>query len=107
MKSQRTLQSLTALALVGGLSLTASAHGGTWLMIAAKHDGTLYCVNGGTTVATGVIGVSTRINVITDAGSAKTSKTYVNGSLKATLNGISTPIYHKYGTYRLNSGNGP
>jgi Carbohydrate binding module (family 35) len=91
-----------------GISLyqTKAANGGTWLMVAVKHDGTLYCVNGGTTVATGVIGVTERLNAVTDCGVAKTY-TYVNGSLKATLNNVTAPFYDKYGTYRLSSGNGP
>jgi hypothetical protein len=91
-----------------GVSLyqTKSVNGGTWLMVAVKHDGTLYTVNGGTTVATGVVGVTERLNTVTDCGVAKTY-TYVNGSLKATLNNVTAPFYDKYGTYRLGSGNGP
>jgi hypothetical protein len=91
-----------------GISLQQdkAANGGTWMMIAVDNDGTLYCVNPGTTIATGVVGVTVQINTITDAD-AKTTTAYVNGSKKATLNDISPPIYHKYGTYRLDSGKGP
>jgi hypothetical protein len=93
-----------------GVSLyqTKAANGGTWMMVAVRSDsgGTLYCVNPGTTVGSGVIGVTERLNAITDC-SAKTTKVYLNGSQKATLNNVTTPFYDKYGTYRLNSGNGP
>jgi hypothetical protein len=83
-----------------------AANGGTWSMIAAAHNGTLFVVNPGTTIASNVIGVSVKINTITDA-SAKTTKVYVNGSQKSELKDITPPIYHKYGSYRLDSGYGP
>jgi hypothetical protein len=87
---------------------TKAANGGTWMMVAVKSasSGTFYAVNPGSTVATGVIGVSIRLNAVTDC-SAKTTKVYSNGSLKATLNNVTAPFYDKYGTYRLDSGNGP
>jgi len=108
--STRQFEGMLKVVRMGGTGISVeqekSVTGGTWLMIAAKHDGSLYTVNGGTTIATGVIGNTVRINVITDC-SARTSKTYVNGSLKATLSNITLAQYHKYGAYRLNSGYGP
>src|ERR1043166_8652118 len=91
-----------------GISLkqTFQANNGAFLMIAIKSGGTLYDVHPGTTLATGVVGTTQRINTITDVGASKTYE-YVNGSLKNTLSGGSTPFYNKYGTYRLGSGNGP
>jgi hypothetical protein len=91
-----------------GISLkqTFQANNGAFLMIAVKTGGTLYDVQSGTTLASSIVGVSTRINTVTDVGGQKTYE-YVNGTLKHTLNGGSTPFYNKYGTYRLGSGNGP
>jgi hypothetical protein len=109
---QRQFQGNVKVTSLGGsgvsLYQTKAANGGTWMMVAVKSSsgGTLYCVNPGTTVATGVVGVTERLNAITDC-SAKTTKVYLNGSQKATLNNVTTPFYNKYGTYRLNSGNGP
>src|ERR1051325_8015483 len=91
-----------------GISLkqTFQANYGAFLMIAIKSGGSLYDVHSGVTLASGVVGVSTRVNTVTDVGASKTYE-YINGSLKNTLSGGSTPFYNKYGTYRLGSGNGP
>jgi hypothetical protein len=91
-----------------GISLkqTFQTNNGAFLMVAVKSGGTLYDVHSGTTLASGVIGTTVRINTITDV-SAQKSYEYVNGSLKNTLSGGSTPFYNKYGTYRLGSGHGP
>jgi Carbohydrate binding module (family 35) len=93
-----------------GISLkqTFQANNGAFLMVAIKSDnsGTLYDVHSGATLATGVIGVSVRVNTVTDVGASKTYE-YINGSLKNTISGGSTPFYNKYGTYRLGSGHGP
>jgi len=90
------------------LKQTFQANDGAFLMVAVKSgsSGTLYDVHSGNTLATGVIGVSVRVNTITDVGASK-SYEYINGSLKNTLSGGSTPFYNKYGTYRLGSGKGP
>src|SRR5262245_11090583 len=90
-----------------GISLyqTKSVTGGTWLMLPVRSGGTLYCVNPGTVVASGVIGKSVRVNTVTNTG-AKTTDVYINGALKGTVRNITLPAYHKYGTYRLNSGHG-
>ena len=109
---QRQFQGNVKVTSLGGsgvsLYQTKAANGGTWMMVAVKSGsgGTLYCVNPGTTIATGVVGVTVRLNAITDC-SAKTTKVYVNGSQKATLNSVTAPFYNKYGTYRLDSGHGP
>jgi hypothetical protein len=91
-----------------GISLkqTFQANNGAFLMVAIKSGGTLYDVHSGTTLASGVIGSSVRVNTITDC-SAKKSYEYINGSLKCTLSGGTAPFYNKYGTYRLGSGHGP
>ncbi|HXF09927.1 MAG TPA: carbohydrate-binding domain-containing protein [Desulfuromonadaceae bacterium] len=93
-----------------GISLkqTFQANNGAFLMVAIKSgsSGTLYDVHSGTTLATGVIGVSVRVNTVTDCGANK-SYEYINGSLKNTISGGTAPFYNKYGTYRLGSGSGP
>jgi len=90
------------------LKQTFQANNGAFLMTAVQSgsSGTLYDVHSGTTLATGIIGVSVRLNTITDVGASK-SYEYINGSLKNTLSGGSAPFYNKYGTYRLGSGHGP
>src|SRR5580698_3490704 len=68
----RQFQGTVKVTSLGGTGISLeqekAANGGTWMMIAVYNDGTLYCVNPGTTIATGVVGVSVQINTITDAG---------------------------------------
>ncbi len=79
---------------------------GGWVMIALKKPGTLYTVNGGTTLASYTIGSSVRINTITNVG-ARTCQIYINGSLRKTQTGGVPPLYDKLGVYRTGSGRGP
>jgi hypothetical protein len=108
----RQFQGIVQVTSLGGSGISLqqdkAANGGTWNMIAinSADGGSLYCVGVGTTIATGVLGIPVQINTVTDAD-ALTTKAYVNGSLESTLNNITPPIYHKYGTYRLDSGEGP
>ncbi len=107
---QRQFQGDVTVSSLGGTNIslyqTKSVTGGTWLMVAVRSGGALYMVNPGTTLATGVIGKSVRLNTITNS-SARTTQVYINGALKGTLRNITLPAYHKYGTYRTNSGRGP
>jgi hypothetical protein len=79
---------------------------GPWNMIAVKKPGTLYEVEGGTTLASYTIGTAVRINTITNT-STHTTQVYINGSLKETKTGGKNPLYDKFGTYRTSTGQGP
>jgi hypothetical protein len=88
------------------LKQTFQENNGAFFMLGAKHDGSLYNVNGGATLATGSVGTTFRVNTVHDVG-AGSLKIYINGSQKASMSGGSSPWYDKIGTYRTGSGKGP
>ncbi|TMR94645.1 hypothetical protein [Nonomuraea basaltis] len=79
---------------------------GPFFMLAVERGGRLYAVHGGTTIATGAtVGTTVRVNTVHVVGS--THRTYINGSLKHTVDSESGSFYDKFGAYRTNSGQGP
>jgi hypothetical protein len=108
----RQFEGYVRVASLGGTNIsmkqTFQANNGAFLMIAVASDssGRLYPVGTSTTLATGVNGVWVRINTIHDVSSS-THRVYINGSLKFTKTGGTSPWYNKYGAYRTGSGKGP
>jgi hypothetical protein len=79
---------------------------GPFFMLAVERGGRLYAVHGGTTIATGAtVGTTVRVNTVHVVGDSH--RTYINGSLKHTVDSESGSFYDKFGAYRTNSGRGP
>jgi hypothetical protein len=77
-------------------------------MMAVEHDGRLYAVHGGDTIAasgTATVGTTVRVNTIQRVGTDH--RCYINGSLKFTVASASGNYYDKFGFYRTSSGAGP
>jgi hypothetical protein len=85
---------------------TFQATEGAFLMIAVQNSGRFYSVGDNGTLGTWLPGEWTRINTVHDVAT-QTHRIYVNGELKVTKTGGSTPWYNKYGAYRIGSGHGP
>lgn len=83
--------------------------GSPYFIMAVKNDGSLYSVEGGATIATGVAGVgkTVTINTVHDPAS-NLYQVYVNGKLSFTDDQAPDgTFYDKYGAYTTNSGTGP
>ncbi|MGA4843765.1 hypothetical protein [Streptomyces sp. G45] len=79
---------------------------GPYFMLAVERGGRLYAVHGGDTVATGAtVGAKVRVNTVHEVG--KSHRTYINGSLRHTVDSASGSYYDKFGAYRTSSGSGP
>ncbi|SDX97441.1 hypothetical protein SAMN05421504_10497 [Amycolatopsis xylanica] len=79
---------------------------GPFFLMAVERGGRLYSVEGGATIASGAtVGTTVRVNTVNQVG--KTHRTYINGSLKNTVNSASGSYYDKFGAYRTASGQGP
>ena len=85
---------------------TFQAQNGAFLMIAAQNGGRVYSVGNSGDLGTWTTGTWIRINTIHNVAS-QTHQIYVNGELKLTKTGGSSPWYNKYGAYRIGSGHGP
>jgi hypothetical protein len=79
---------------------------GPFFLLAVERGGRMYAVHGGDTIATGAtVGTSVRVNTVHVVGSKH--RTYINGSLKHTVDSPSGDFYDKFGAYRTASGKGP
>lgn len=88
------------------ISLKQTFHDGAYFMLAVERGGRLYAVHGGTTIATGAtVGTTVRVNTVHVVGDEH--RTYINGSLKHTVDSDSGDFYDKFGAYRTGSGAGP
>jgi hypothetical protein len=90
------------------ISLKQTFHGdeGPYFMLAVEKGGRLYAVHGGNTIATGAtVGTTVRVNTVHVVGGEH--RTYINGSLKHTVDSDSGEFYDKFGAYRTGSGAGP
>jgi len=90
------------------ISLKQTFHGdeGPYFMLAVERGGRLYAVHGGNTIATGAtVGTTVRVNTVHVVGGEH--RTYINGSLKHTVDSDSGEFYDKFGAYRTGSGAGP
>lgn len=88
------------------LKQTFNEDDGPYFMLAVERGGRLYSVEGGATVATGAtVGTTVRVNTVHDLDG--THRTYINGSLKNTVDSNPGNYYDKFGAYRTNSGAGP
>lgn len=90
------------------ISLKQTFHGdeGPYFMLAVEKGGRLYAVHGGDTIATGAtVGTKVRVNTVHVVGGEH--RTYINGSLKNTVDSDSGDFYDKFGAYRTGSGAGP
>jgi hypothetical protein len=90
------------------ISLKQTFHGdeGPYFMLAVEKGGRLYAVHGGDTIATGAtVGTKVRVNTVHVVGGEH--RTYINGSLKQTVDSDSGDFYDKFGAYRTGSGAGP
>jgi hypothetical protein len=90
------------------ISLKQTFHGdeGPYFMLAVERGGRLYSVHGGNTIATGAtVGTTVRVNTVHVVGGEH--RTYINGSLKNTVDSDSGEFYDKFGAYRTGSGAGP
>ncbi|CEJ81152.1 hypothetical protein VHEMI01297 [[Torrubiella] hemipterigena] len=83
--------------------------GSPYFIMAVKNDGSLYSVEGGKTIASGVAGVGQTVTINTVHDTANNLyQVYVNGQLSYTDNGAPDGnFYDKYGAYTTNSGTGP
>ena len=88
------------------LKQTFNEDDGPYFMLAVERGGRLYSVEGGATVASGAtVGTTVRVNTVHVVGGEH--RTYINGSLKNTVDSDSGNFYDKLGTYRTSSGAGP
>jgi hypothetical protein len=88
------------------LKQTFNEDDGPYFMLAVERGGRLYSVEGGVTIASGAtVGTTVRVNTVHDVGG--THRTYINGSLKNTVDSDAGNFYDKFGSYRTNSGAGP
>jgi hypothetical protein len=79
---------------------------GPFFLLAVERGGRLYAVHGGDTIASGAtVGTTVRVNTVHVVGSKH--RTYINGSLKHTVDSPSGDFYDKFGAYRTASGKGP
>lgn len=79
---------------------------GPYFMLAVERGGRLYAVHGGDTLSNaGTVGATVRVNTVHQVG--KEHRTYINGSLKHTVDSPGGSFYDKFGAYRTSSGNGP
>jgi hypothetical protein len=79
---------------------------GPFFLLAVERGGRMYAVHGGDTIATGAtVGTTVRVNTVHVVGSKH--RTYINGSLKHTVDSPSGDFYDKFGAYRTASGQGP
>ncbi|HEV2374457.1 MAG TPA: hypothetical protein VGS19_20135 [Streptosporangiaceae bacterium] len=80
---------------------------GPYFLMAVETGGTLYAVEGGQTIASGVATVGTPVTVDTVHYIGNKLQVYINGSLKYTTSSPSGSFYDKFGAYRTDSGHGP
>ncbi len=79
---------------------------GPFFLLAVERGGRMYAVHGGDTIASGAtVGTTVRVNTVHVVGSKH--RTYINGSLKHTVDSPSGDFYDKFGAYRTASGQGP
>ncbi|MBB5894205.1 hypothetical protein BJ998_005401 [Kutzneria kofuensis] len=88
------------------ISLKQTFGSGPFFLLAVESGGRMYSVEGGATISGGAtVGTTVRVNTVNQVGS--THRTYINGSLKNTVNSPSGSYYDKLGAYRTASGQGP
>jgi hypothetical protein len=90
------------------LKQTFRNNSGAGFMLAVEKGGRLYRVGGDTIASGATVGTIVRVNTIHNAGTGQ-HQCYINGSLRQsyTLEKNGDGYYHKFGTYRTGSGQGP
>lgn len=91
------------------LKQTFNGDAGPYFIMAVTNDGSLYSVEGGATIASGVAGVGQAVTINTVHDTANNLyQVYVNGQLSYTDNNApGGSFYDKCGTYTTDSGSGP
>lgn len=91
------------------LKQTFNGDDGPYFIMAVESDGSLYSVEGGAAIASGVAAVGQTVTINTVHDTANTLyQVYVNGQLSYTdSNAPGGSFYDKCGTYTTDSGSGP